>query len=257
MTAERRWERQSGRPLVIAHRGASKDAPENTLAAFRLARTLGADGVELDVMRCGSGELVVFHDDDLVRLLSRPDRVDALPLSALREHDLGGGERIPTLSEAFEELGPGMLVNVELKTDRLGSGGLEAELAALLVRIETAGRVLVSSFNPFALARFRRLARDVPTGLLFHQEQRLPLRHAWPARWLRPAALHPEATLVDAIALARWRARGYLIHAWTVDDPREVAALAALDVDGIITNEPVRTRAALDGACSSPAAGGR
>src|SRR5205807_5866311 len=133
------------------------------------------------------------------------------------------------------------------KTDRLISDGLEAEVARLLARDGGGRRLLVSSFNPVALARFRRLAPDLPTGLLFHQEQRAPLRQAWAAHLLRPFALHPEAALVDAIALGRWRRRGYAVHVWTVDQPYEVAALVALGVDGIITNQPDRTRALVGG----------
>jgi len=230
---------------VIAHRGASRDAPENTLAAFRLAGELGADGVELDVQRCASGEVVVFHDDDLERLAGRCQRVDALPLDALREVDLGAGQTIPTLEEALAQLAPRMLVNVELKTAGLSDRGLLAAVATILHRHAATPRVLVSSFNPAALARFARLAPEVPIGLLFHSEQRLPLRRAWPARLLRPLALHPESKLVDAIALGGWRRQGYLVHTWTVDDPREMAALIALGVDAIITNQPARLRALL------------
>jgi glycerophosphoryl diester phosphodiesterase len=217
------WQRVAGPPRVIAHRGASRDALENTLAAFRAARVLGAHGVELDVMRCATGDVVVFHDDDLKRLFGRRERVDALPLAALREHD------IPTLEEALEEIGARMLVNVELKTERRrGDSELAIQVAEILRRGGWGQRALVSSFNPVALWQFRRAAPDLPTGLLFHHEQMRPLREAWPA-WL----------------LGRWRRRGFAVHVWTVDDPREIAALAALGVDGIITNEPARTLAAL------------
>src|SRR6185312_17377418 len=93
------WGRQAKGPLVIAHRGASADAVENTIAAFRLAREQGADGVELDVMRCATGEVVVFHDDDLGRLGGYPGDVRALSFAELRAVELhggtGGGERIP------------------------------------------------------------------------------------------------------------------------------------------------------------------
>src|SRR5262249_46807368 len=106
------WQRVTGPPRVIAHRGASRAALETPLAAFRAARNAGGPGVELDVMRCRSGDVVVFHDDDLKRLFGRSERVDALSLSALRQHD------IPTLEEALEEIGSRLLVNVELKTDR-------------------------------------------------------------------------------------------------------------------------------------------
>ena len=124
----RRWGVQpvGAAPLVIGHRGASARAPENSVEAFARARADGADGVELDVLRCASGEVVVFHDDDLARLADRPERIDALPLAELRRVDLRGGARIPTLEEAFEACGPDLLVNVELKAAFLGAGRLGA-----------------------------------------------------------------------------------------------------------------------------------
>ncbi|HZS41594.1 MAG TPA: glycerophosphodiester phosphodiesterase [Polyangia bacterium] len=251
-----RWGRQA-QPLIIAHRGASADAVENTLPAFRLAREQGADGVELDVLRCGSGEVVVFHDDDLARLAHRPEAIRRLPYAALREIDLGAGARIPLLAQVFEELGP-LLVNIELKTrpDWLGRArddGLAHEVAALIRRHAVESRALVSSFDPLLLARFRRAAPAVPTGLLFGADQSRPFRHAWAAPLVQPTALHPEAALVDAPALREWRRRGYCIHTWTVDDPAELRALAALGVDGLITNRPAQARRAL---CYHPHDGG-
>jgi glycerophosphoryl diester phosphodiesterase len=230
---------------VIAHRGSSRRAPENTLAAFRLARREAADGVELDVMRCGSGEVVVFHDADLRRLGGRKERIARAPLELLREVDLGGGEHIPLLSEVLEELGPDMLVNIELKLPRLGRRGLAEAVTGLIRRHAMGSRALVSSFHPWPLVRMRVLAPEVPTGLLFHEKLALPLRQAWSAAWIQPVALHPEATLCDTLQIQDWHRRGYAVNAWTVDDPAEVAALALAGVDGIITNDPVAARAAL------------
>jgi glycerophosphoryl diester phosphodiesterase len=237
---------------VIAHRGASADAVENTMAAFRLARAQGADGIELDVMCCGSGQIVVFHDDDLERLGggSASDRVRALDWEALQAVDLGGGERIPELGQVLEELGPELLVNIELKSapdwpSRLRDGGLAHAVAGLLRRHGAVDRVLVSSFDPLLLARFKNAAPSVATGLLFAADQSLPLREAWSAPLIRPLALHPGAELVDAPAMRRWRARGYAIHVWTVDDPAELRCLRALGVDAIITNRPLATRRVL------------
>src|SRR4051794_21787945 len=98
----RHWTHSRDRPLIIAHRGAAADAPENSLAAFRLAREYDADGVELDVMRCRTGEVVVFHDDDLARFEtngpnSKPRRVCDLGWDELQRIDIGQGERIPQL----------------------------------------------------------------------------------------------------------------------------------------------------------------
>jgi glycerophosphoryl diester phosphodiesterase len=232
------WGRQPEQPLVIAHRGASADAIENTLAAFRLARTQGADGVELDVMRCATGEVVVFHDDELERLGKRAGLTRSTSLAELRTIDLGGGERIPLLDEVLEELGP-LLVNIELKSQsRFADDGLASAVAEVVARHDAAARALVSSFDPWLLARFRRRAPAIATGLLFAHDQSLPLRRAWTAPLLAPTALHPEAVLVDACSVRAWHARGYALNVWTVDDAAELRLLAALGVDGVITNRP-------------------
>ncbi len=102
VVADRMWGRRANAgPLVIGHRGASAREPENSLPAFRRAALDGADGVELDVLCCATGEVVVFHDDDLLRLAGRPYRVAGLPWAALREVRLSGGATIPTLEEAL------------------------------------------------------------------------------------------------------------------------------------------------------------
>jgi glycerophosphoryl diester phosphodiesterase len=228
---------------VIAHRGASAAALENTLTAFRLAREQGADGVELDVLRCASGEVVVFHDDDLTRLAHRPGELRALDWDELQKVELDGGEHMPLLSQVLEELGPDLLVNVELKSPptwrtRVRDDGLAASVAELLRRHAIEERALVSSFDPLLLARFRARSPTVATGLLFASDQSRPLREAWVAPFIAPTALHPEAALVDAIAMRGWRARGYAIHVWTVDAPAELRCLGALGVDAVITNRP-------------------
>jgi len=236
-------------PLVIGHRGASARAPENSVEAFARARADGADGVELDVLQCATGEVVVFHDDDLARLAGRPERVDALPFAELREVRLASGARIPTLAEAFEACGPELLVNVELKAggvsaDRLAA--LAAGVADVVERAGTAARVLVSSFSPLAVRAWMRRARAIPAALLFERAAPVPLRRAWAAAWLRPSALNPERLLCTRPRVERWHARGYAVNVWTVDDEAELRALRDMGVDGLITNDPTRTRAILD-----------
>jgi glycerophosphoryl diester phosphodiesterase len=235
-------------PLVIGHRGASAHVPENSVEAFARARADGADGVELDVLLCASGEVVVFHDDDLQRLGGRPERIDALSLPALREVRLTGAARIPTLEEAFEACGPDLLVNVELKAGGVSTAGLVAladGVARVLDRTGTAPRVLVSSFSPLAVRAWMRRMPAVRAALLFERDTALPLRRAWAAAWLRPSALNPELVLCSAPRVARWHARGYAVNVWTVDGEGPVRACRDMGVDGIITNDPARTRAAL------------
>jgi glycerophosphoryl diester phosphodiesterase len=242
--------RPAGRPLVLGHRGASAEAPENTLAAFRLAMDQGADGVELDVHRCATGEVVVIHDEDARRTAGAELRVAEAPLVALRALDAGAwkgarfrGERVPLLTEVLEAL-PRALVNVELK----GTGAdrrVAAATAEVLRRAGAEERVIVSSFDLRLLAAFRAAAPRVARGFLFDAGGLWRPRAALARWWVRPAAVHPEARLCTAARAARWRSAGLLVNAWTVDDEAEAARLAGLGVAAIVTNEPGRVLAGL------------
>ncbi len=236
--------------LNIAHRGASAAAPPNTLAAFRKAVERGADGVELDVHLSADGVPVVIHDFTVDATTDGHGRVRDMPLAALKELDAGSrfapafaGERIPTLEEVFAEAGNRLLINVELKS-MPGSDypGLEAAVATRVARYGLAERVLISSFNPFALRRMRRTAPHIPLGFLY---ETAPLSRA--ARLaaafipgLRPEAVHPWWGMVTAETIRRAHARGQRVIVWTVDDEEAMRQLMGWGVDAIITNHPDR-----------------
>jgi glycerophosphoryl diester phosphodiesterase len=237
-------------PLVIGHRGSSAHATENTLAAFERARAERADGVELDVLLCRSGEAVVFHDDDLRRLADRPERIADLDLQAVRAVRLTAGGGISTLPEVFEACGSDLLVNVELKASGVAGAAVRAlvqRVAADIARAApgTAERVLVSSFNPFAVRAWMRRVPGVQAGLLFDRAAPLPIRHAWAARWLRPFSLHPEVVLCTPARVASWHRRGYAVAVWTVDAPEALRACREMHVDAVITNDPADARIAI------------
>jgi glycerophosphoryl diester phosphodiesterase len=244
--------RADGRPLVLGHRGASASAPENTLAAFRLALEEGADGVELDAWRCASGEVVVIHDADTARTCGASLQVDRAALADLRTLDAGAwrgapfrGQRIPLLAEALEAL-PGAVVNVELKA-RPGRPdlALAAAVARVLARAGAGGRVVVSSFDFRLVEAFRQAAPAVATGLLFepawHRALRVPLAVAA----LRPSALHPARSLASDARVAAWRRAGLAVNVWTVDDAGEAARLARAGTTALITNTPGPVRRAV------------
>jgi glycerophosphoryl diester phosphodiesterase len=169
-------------------------------------------------------------------------------LAVLRAVTLTSGARIPTLEEVFEACGPDLLVDVELKVPGRGPTAVAAlvdGVAAIVERAGAEGRVLVSSFHPWAVRLWTRRRPVVPAGLLFEREAPLPLRRAWSAPLLRPFALHPELVLCTADRVTAWHRRGYMVNVWTVDDPSALAACRRMKVDGIITNDPARSRAAL------------
>ncbi len=233
---------------MLGHRGASAEAPENTLAAFRLALAQGADGVELDVWRCASGEVVVFHDADARRVAGSPLRPALASFAELRVLDVGAwkgerfrGQRIPRLEEVLEALGPAV-VNVELKSARVGDPRL-AFAAARVLRARRGGeRVVVSSFDWALLAAFRLAAPEVATGMLL--EAGSPWRRlAGPAAAvLRPQALHPELAWVTPERARRWAAAGRPLVVWTVDEPADVERMCALGAAALVSNRPGRTR---------------
>lgn len=246
----------SVRPIVLGHRGASHDHPENTLRAFREAIRQGADGVELDVMLCGSGEVVVVHDDTLARVAGEVPGSDQpvrnTPLGELRRFDVGQGERVPTLDEVFAFLGPEVLVNVELKSATIHSSrdylrlpiddGLARAVTDVLARagrLRNDGKTLISSFDPFQLLRFAASSpTQVPLGFLFESGQSTLVQNLYRLPLWTLSAVHPESKLIDGPLLRTYRRRGLRVNTWTVDDPAEVLALAAHGVSAIITNRP-------------------
>jgi glycerophosphoryl diester phosphodiesterase len=233
-------------PLNIAHQGASAYAPGNTLAAFRLALEMGADGFELDIMLSTDGHLVVIHDDTVDRTTDGSGPVRQKTLAELKALDAGArfggrfaGERIPTLREVFDLVaGNRALVNVELKADSLKSDGLEEKLVVLIRRYDLGERLLISSFNPFALWRVRRLAPDLPLALLYAQDLPVHLRNRWFAFLSRPEALNPGLRTATQEHVRWAKSKGYCLYVWTVDEELEMRRLIALGVNGIITNKP-------------------
>lgn len=242
------------RPLLLAHRGLSSKAPENTMAAFKLAREMGIPGIELDVHLTSDGKLAVIHDHNTARVTTGAaleiERSTWKELSAL---DIGSwkgnewkGERIIELRQLFEEFGDAFYYDVEIKSHIAVNYGLEEALAACLRDAfsglgSLAGRILVSSFNPMALARFKYLSSALPTAIIWSGDDDVPayLRHG-EGRWIgKVDVLKPDKAKVRAPSSFRWRNfGGYPILPWTVDDKAEAARLLSLGCEGIISNMP-------------------
>lgn len=225
---------------MYGHRGASADARENTLEAFALARTQGADGVELDVRRSRDGSLVLHHDVAFA---------DGRLVCEVADEDLP--EWVPTL-EAALEVCEGMVVNIEIKNapaeaDHDPSRRLADEVVAVLQARDGRDDVLVSSFDLRTVDRVRAVDPTVPTAFLTFVE---PVGEAAVAlaadRGHR--AIHPHEWSVDADFVALAHGRGLEVNVWTVDDLDRIRALAAAGVDGIVTNVPALAREALRGA---------
>lgn len=239
--------------LLFAHRGCSTQAPENTLPAFRAALERGIFGIELDIRRCATGELVVIHDGTVDRTTDGSGRVEEMPLEALRGLDAGswfGGPdsaprfrdtRIPLLEEVFDLCGHRVYYDIEIKYFKRRESRIPKALIELIVRYGLEDRVMVSSFNPLVLRSFRHITPRIPTALIFAKHQEVPfyLRRGEGRRLVGCDALKPKFDQVTVRSAARWGKReGYPLLPWTVDDADEAERLIGLGARGIISNTP-------------------
>lgn len=232
---------------ITAHRGASADAPENTLAAFRAAIDAQADAIEFDVRLSGDGAVVVFHDSDFLRVAGDPRLVAETPLSAMRDIDVGSwfdpafsGERIVTLAEALAFIDRRALALVELKPD---ANNADALLMATLREVERGGyqtTAMLGSLSP-DLIRAARAAAPHARLALFANDN-LPGM----ARRTDFGLLGLNHLRLDTGAVADARRHGYRLQVWTVNDPERMARYMDLGVDDISTDRPteaIRVRA--------------
>lgn len=242
-------------PLVTAHRGSSGIAPENTLAAIRLAVRQKADVVENDIQRTSDGELVIVHDTTLARTTDVeqvfPDRapwnVGDFTLAEIKRLDAGSwfapefiGERVPTLEEWGRAVGNRQGMLLEPKSPALYPGieaDLDDELRSVKVfrRAVQQGRVVVQSFDHAWLQTYKQRAPEVPVGLLFGTRPtaaEITAAAAWAEQ------VNPALGVISAPDVAAIHDAGMEAHVWTVNDGLGMRRAIAWGVDGIITNYP-------------------
>jgi glycerophosphoryl diester phosphodiesterase len=228
------------RPLVVAHRGASIEHPENTIEAFEAAIDLGADAVEFDVRMTADDHAVVMHDPDVSRTTDGAGLVSRMTLDEIRK--LG----VPTLEEALACISGRAAADIEIK-NLPGEPGftpereaaVEATLAALDA-VAFSGQVIVSSFNPASIAHSRDMRPDVPTGLLTEYgvaaEEALTRATSHGHPWILPfvsRVLDAGRGFADEVHDA-----GALVGVWIADDPETARRLFELGVDAVATNDP-------------------
>ena len=162
------------RPLLFAHRGRSALAPENTHAAFSLAWESGIPGIELDIRLCRSGELVVFHDDDLERITGKTGAIEDMDISTIKEFDAGSrhsegfaNERIPTLREVFEAAPDNVYFDIEIKPHQRNSSDIASRLQPILLDFKMNGRCIISSFYPSAVRAAKAKCAGHPTAFIY------------------------------------------------------------------------------------------
>ncbi|MBN1680909.1 MAG: glycerophosphodiester phosphodiesterase [Anaerolineae bacterium] len=228
------------KPIIVGHRGARGLAPENTLAAFRVAAELGIDGVEFDVQRTQDGHLVVIHDEDVERTTNGQGRIAELTLAELRRLDAGAwfddsyrGEGVPTLHDVFEMLRPtGLLLFIELKSPWLYQG-MESALAQMIREFDLVDRVQVRSFFHPVLHAMAQVAPEISLSSLWFD--RVPSDDEVAFK-----TIDVLFTLYTPQVIAHIHRRGQQATAWTVNDPDDARRLIEAGIDGLATDFPDR-----------------
>lgn len=230
-------------PLIYGHRGASKLAPDNSIEALVLAAQAGGDGVEIDVRRSSDGVLILAHDS----IHPTIGALSAAPFSRIREED----PSIPTLEEGLAAIPAHMWVNVEIKNWKSESGfdrkrTIVDQTVAKLIEVDDPSRMLISSFDPFAMIRAKRIAPSIARGQLVFTNTRLSVGLWW-TRLVGHQSVNLPAVYVEddpAAVVGRAHALGLAVMVYVVDDPDVMRRMFSAGVDMIVTND-VATGAAV------------
>ncbi|MBM2845354.1 MAG: Glycerophosphodiester phosphodiesterase [Bacteroidetes bacterium] len=237
------------RPLVVAHRGSSGTAPENTMIAFRIAAEAGADMIELDVRMTKDFHLVVHHDQNVRRTTNGSGHIWDKTLEELRTLDAGSwfsakfkGERIPTLRQVMEMLPPHVMLNIEAKSDGDPRKYNHFEESCILIIMEKKfeERALVSSFDHKFLARIHALYPTIKTGALY-----VPIRDAAKtpsslARKIGTSAFICGRTQMRKRYVEDARAHNITTACYVVNTAPHLSAMLRYGVDAMVTDYPER-----------------
>jgi glycerophosphoryl diester phosphodiesterase len=235
------------RPLVIAHRGFSAVAPENTMSAFRKAQETGADGIEIDVHFSRDGEIVVMHDERLNRTSNGNGLISDHTWEELQRIDAGSwfgeqylGEKIPSFRQVCEFCAAwGGYLNVEIKTNRFTYPGIEKATLQLIQDYGISKKTFISSFNHETLKRFNDLGTDIGTAILYSEVMYKPWDYV---KTFGANAVHPMYRNITKEMVDASHAAGIEVRPWTPDEPADLQRIVDFGADAIITNRPDRLK---------------
>ncbi|WP_413293622.1 glycerophosphodiester phosphodiesterase [Bdellovibrio sp. HCB185ZH] len=223
-------------PSYQGHRGYWKGgAQENSLASFKAAKERGLQMVEMDVRLSKDGHVVVFHDDDLKRIIGDARRVEDVTAAELERI-----ANIPTLREVLLSKDVPPFLNIELKTNKSTDRSLEAKVVRVIHETESASRILFSSFNPLAIRELHRLLPKVPRALLATKEKdptnRWYLKLLVLAPYIHANILHLDHRFVSTEDLRKYVKRGIPVSFWTVNEQSRADELLANGAQSIISD---------------------
>ena len=225
--------------LSIGHRGAKGYVAENTYESINKAIQLGVDGIEIDVFKCASGELVLFHDKDLKELTGESGLIENLTIKELEQFLVQGKYKIPTLKDVLTRIEKPLFVNIELKG--LNTAQATSKIIADISRSTSWSleHFIVSSFNWDELELFRSIDKNTSVGVLVSKSMSINEAIEF-GKKINAQAIHPNFKLLNDKTVKKIKNNGFKIYTWTVNDKDDINFMKRLKVDGIISDYPDR-----------------
>ncbi|RTZ07735.1 glycerophosphodiester phosphodiesterase [Flavobacterium sp. GSP27] len=223
--------------VVCGHRGAMGHETENTLASIKKGMELKADMLEIDVFKIKTGEMVVFHDDELERITNAKGKIEDYSFDDLRKVLVAGKHQIPTLQEVIETIDKKVVLNIELKGTNTAT-----DTYRIIEEYKKKGwsnkDFFISSFRVEELQTMRSLSKEITIGLLAYKDPIANIIKT--AKTLNAQAINPYYKTLTTENVAIMKANNFKIYPWTVNEPIDINNLQALKVNGIITDYPER-----------------
>ena len=225
--------------LRIGHRGSKGYIAENTLESINHAILLGVDGIEIDIFKCLSGELVLSHENDLKQLTGKSGQLEKLTLNELKKFLVVGKYKIPTLTDVLTRIETSLFVNIELKG--LNTAQSTSKIIKDLSKNTSWSKehFIVSSFNWNELEQFRSIDKNTPVGVLVSKSMSINEAIEF-GKKINAQAIHPNFKLLNDKTVKKIKNNGFKIYTWTVNDKDDINFMKKLKVDGIISDYPDR-----------------
>ena len=225
--------------LKIGHRGACGYVLENTIESIEKAIALGVDGVEIDIFKCKSGELVLFHDQTLNNLVGRSERIEELTLEELNECLIMNKYSIPTLKKVLETVKPPLFINIELKGSGTALPTSDLLYDFTLKKKWSESSFIVSSFKWQELVKLRQLNTTIPIGILVDRRKTINEAIEF-ANKINAYAIHPYYKMLNKKNVQKIKNNCFKVFTWTVNNKAEIDKIKKFNVDGIISSYPDR-----------------
>lgn len=223
--------------LIIGHRGAKGYVMENTIASIDYALNLGVNAIEIDVYRCASGEIVVFHDETLERVSTRVNRIEELTLPEIQLILLHGGYSIPTLQEVIEFIDDRVVLNIELKGEDTAEGTFECVSTHINKGKLSKSNLIISSFHDEELKKYRKLDREIKIGVLTRNDIDADIKLA---KEIDAYSIHPFYEQLDKKLIDSLQQINFKVIPFTVNDSELIKSFIMEGVDGIFCDYPDR-----------------